>query len=376
MMPLLPCSSEVLQHSVSGECFDFLIKRMKELERENALLRAERSPDSTSPGSGSGYSTSVTPDVPWMESSEAIQATPMSKGAAYGDVTPQKPSFDFDSRLWQGLDSASRIQFWEVKHEVDERQRFFEKEQSRLKLHAQQVMDKELTMFEDVLKRYMAAGRICRTSEYHFLPIASWTLKKDYPYAARSIITRHSEVWLRGINYRARMALHGPAAICQLCKVAEDHCVDGEPCKHCQWTRPAEFQLLRNVARDGPSVMWPPYFKLYAYDPATEELDELLDTLQGIQVRDSEHPHVFPSDEVGWAFPLDVLPTALAGLETTLPTDDVRNVEDVAMPRRPLYLVLVVPEVAPLMVASQDNADPLRVQPLVQLDPRTPRRYA
>jgi len=272
-----------------------------------------------------------------------------------------------NQRDMQGLasDAQSRAAVcWDAKQRLDEELRKLEARKARLEPHLELVMENEMSTCEKAYRAASRLGVIGPAEESHILVMKGWRCVEEFPYWAATNCHVESEVWLRGTQYQTRLALNGPAAMECVHAVAVDAQVDGCPCRHCMWTKPAEFHLLRNVGLDGPSVVWPPYFKLLCFDPATEELDELLDTVNGAMVRDSEHPHVFPSDEVGFSFALERLPLALAGLEATLPRKNVEDTTEVALPHRPLYLVLVVPENATFMKGQTHEEAPLYVAPM------------
>jgi hypothetical protein len=270
------------------------------------------------------------------------------------------------SRDAQGLatDARSRSEVcWDAKQRLDEEMRKLELRKKRLAPQLEMVTDYEMTACEKAFKEASIKGMIGPAEESHILVMRDWHCLHEYPFCARTTCNMDSEVMLRGTQFQARLALSGPAALRSVHQVAIEAPMDGCPCRHCMWTKPAEFQLLRNVSADGPSVVWPPYFRLFCFDPTTEELEELLNTLGGSRIRDSEHPHVFPSDEVGFAFGLDRLPWALAGLKATLPLTEVTETDQVALPQRPLYLVVVVPQGVPRMVGQEDEEAPLYCPP-------------
>jgi hypothetical protein len=270
----------------------------------------------------------------------------------------------------QGLASDARSRasvVWDVKQRLDAELRKLEARRHHLSPHLEGVMEQELASCERAFRNAVKTGVIDKVEYSSVLVMRNWRCTEEFPYSTVTGIHSESEVVLRGTPYQTRLAMHGNAAIevvhCAAQKAATDSA--GHVCRHCMATQPAEFHLLRNVKNDGQSVLWPPYFRLFCFDPATEELDELLNTLGGTNLRDSEHPHVFPSDEVGFAFALERLPTALAGLEATLPREYVEDTDEVALPQRPLYLVLVVPEGVPDMYGeTHDNiVAPLCVPP-------------
>jgi len=266
----------------------------------------------------------------------------------------------------QGLatDTRSRaVVCWEAKQRLDEEQQKLDAKMKNLSRHLEIVQENDSASCERAFQNALRNGSIGPAEESHILVMKGWRCTEEYPYWAATNCHADSEVWLRGTQFQTRLALNGPAAIECVHRVAEDSQAEGCPCRHCMWTKPAEFHLLRNVALDGPNVTWPPYFRLFCLDPATEELDELLNTLGGTYIRDSEHPHVFPSDEVGFSFSLDRLPLSLAGLEATLPRDNVEDTDEVALPQRPLYLVVVVPQNATYMRGQTHDEAPLYVPP-------------
>jgi hypothetical protein len=284
-----------------------------------------------------------------------------------GDSGNQRLTFSSGHQVRdaQGLasDDCSRGSVsWENKHRLEEEMRKLTERRRRMELQLEIVRDREIESCRRAFMREVARGRICEFDEYRILEMKNWICEQEHPFAASA---EHSELWLSGTFYSATIAMYGTAARESACRIAQTQ-KDG--CQHCSWTQPAEFQLMRNVARDGPNPVWPPYYQLFSFDPETQSLDTILNTMNGACIRDSRHPHVFPTDEVGFAFPLQRLPTALSALEATLPRLDAEDTSEVTLPQRPLYLVLAVPKGVPQMRASNHSEAPLSIPKLEAWD--------